>query len=383
MMRRSIVAIALIGIGLAVASCGRDSARLTGQFLGSEGKNIYLERVTPGYTSVVDSMKADEKGEFRFKIGLKDHQPTIFNLRYENDLVPLLISPRQRVRVTSFGDLTHSYNVTGSHESELISQLHTILMSGLERLDSISYLLTATNQDDAERQSLAKAYYQEYYRTKREHLGFIIENASNLAGVYALYQRLPGDDVLFNGDNDFVYYQMVADSVKRYYPESRYVIALEKENETRRNRVELEKKLSENLEYSDYPDIELPDMYGQKVRLSSMAGKVIVLDFWASAITEARINNADMKELYVEYAALGLDIYQVSLDTSKSDWVTAVQEQKIPWTTVCDFKGAATAGAMLYNVQTIPSNFIIDREGNIVAKNLYGDALEKKLKELI
>jgi alkyl hydroperoxide reductase subunit AhpC len=78
-----------------------------------------------------------------------------------------------------------------------------------------------------------------------------------------------------------------------------------------------------------------------------------------------------------------LGIYQVSLDTSKPLWVNAVQEQKLPWTTVCDFRGEATAAVRLYNVAAVPCNFIIDREGNIVAKNLYGDALTKKLGELL
>jgi peroxiredoxin len=375
--------IAFIGIALAGASCSRDSARLAGQFLGSEGKNIYLERVAPGYTSVVDSVKADERGDFGFKITLKDRQPTIFNLRYEGDLVPLIISPREKVRVTSFGDLTHSYNVTGSPQSEKISDLHAILTGGLERLDSISYLLTATNPGDDERRELSRAYYKEYYRIKREHIRFIVENSSNLAGVYALYQRLPGDDVLFNGENDFVYYQMVADSVERYYPNSRYVVALQNEIEARNAKLDLQNKLNAVTEYSDYPDIDLPDMYGHKVKLSSMGGKVILLDFWATSVSDSRINNAEMKELYAEYADRGLAIYQVSVDTSKSVWVTAVQEQKIPWTTVCDFKGASSTAVRTYNVQNIPTNFIIDREGNIVAKNLYGDALAKKIRELI
>jgi peroxiredoxin len=383
MRRSSYSVIALVGIALAVVSCANDSARLTGQFLGSEGKNIYLERVTPGNTSVVDSVRSDDRGDFRFKIALADKQPTIFNLRYEGDLVPLIISPREKVRVTSFGDLSRSYKVTGSRQSEQVGVLHAILTGGLERLDSISYLLTATNPGDEERRELARAYYQEYYGIKRAHIRFIVENSSNLAGVYGLYQRLPGDDVLFNGENDFVYYRMVADSVERYYPTSRYVTALRKEIDAHNARIALQNKLSEVTEYSDYPDIELPDMYGQKVKLSSMAGNVIVLDFWTTGIPDSRINNAEMKELYGEYAARGLAIYQVSLDTSKSLWVTAVQEQKIPWTTVCDFKGLKTRAFGLYNIQNIPANFIIDREGNIVGKNLFGDALAKKIKELI
>lgn len=374
----------LVCVGLLVASCARNSARLHGQFLGSEGRDIYLERVIPGHSSIVDSVRTNKRGEFRFRIQLKDGQPTIFNLRCEGDMVPLLVSPGEEVLISSYGDVARSYRVSGSPESELVSRLHSIFTQGLSRLDSISYLFTTGSPGDEERRELSRAYYNEYYRIKREQIRFIVENSSSLAAVYALYQRLPGDEVLFNGESDFVYYQMVADSVHRKYPDSRYVIALEKEIQSRNAQIELQNRLRNDMvEVSDYPEIELPNMYGQKIKLSSLAGNVILLDFWSASLPESRINNAELKELYAECADRGLAVYQVSLDTSKPLWVTAVQEQKLPWTTVCDFRGEQCLGVRMYNIRQIPSNFIIDREGNIVAKNLYGDALAKKIRELL
>ena len=383
-MKRNLSIIALTVIGLAGVSCHRESARLQGYFIGAADKPIYLERVTPGYTSVVDSARTNEKGEFGFRVNLKDRQPTIFNLRYGGDMVPLLISPGEKVRVTSVGDVSRSYKVAGSPESELVGELHGILTDGMARLDSLSNLFALSSPDGPERRELTRAYYNEYYGVKRRHIRFIVENSSSLAAVYALYQRLPGDEVLFNGESDFVYYRMVADSVHSRYPESRYVIALEKEIETRNSQAELQNKLLDSVvEVADYPEIELPNMYGQKVRLSSLAGSVIILDFWSAGIAESRTNNAEMKELWSEYADRGLTIYQVSLDTSKPLWVNTVQEQKLPWTTVCDFRGEQSMAVRMYNIRSIPANFVIDREGNIVGRDLYGDALEKKLKELI
>ncbi len=383
-MRRNLSIIALSIIGLAGVSCQKESARLQGYFIGAADNPIYLERVTPGYTVVVDSARTNEKGEFGFKINLKDRQPTIFNLRYNGNMVPLLIAPGEKVRVTSMGDVSRSYKVAGSPESELVGRLHGILTDGMGRLDSISNLFALSSPDGPERRELTRAYYSEYYRIKQKQIRFIVENSSSLAAVYALYQRLPGDDVLFNGESDFVYYRMVADSVHMRYPESRYVIALEKEIETRNAQIELQNKLLDNaVEIADYPEIELPNMYGQKIKLSSLAGSVIVLDFWSASITESRINNAELKELYSAYSDKGLAIYQVSLDTSKPLWVNTVQEQKLPWITVCDFRGEQSLAVRMYNIRSIPANFIIDREGNIVAKNLYGDALEKKVKELL
>lgn len=383
-MRKNLSIIVFSIVGLTAVSCHKDNARLQGYFIGAAGKPIYLERVTPGYTSVVDSTRTNEKGEFGFRIELKDRQPTIFNLRYNGDMVPLLISPGEKVRVTSLGDVSRSYKVAGSEESELIGRLHGILTNGMSALDSISNLFTLSSPDGTERRELTRAYYNEYYRIKREQIRFIVENSSSLAAVYALYQRLPGDEVLFNGESDFVYYRMVADSVHRHYPESRYVIALEKEIETQNAQQEMQNKLLDQVvEIVDYPEIELPNMYGQKMKLTSLAGSVIILDFWSAAIADSRINNAELKELYSEYSDSGLAIYQVSIDTSKPLWVNAVQEQKLPWITVCDFSGDQSLAVRMYNIRSIPANFIIDREGNIVGKNLYGDALVNKIKELI
>jgi peroxiredoxin len=384
-MNKSLSNIAILTVaGLAAVSCHRESARLQGNFVGAAGKPIYLERVVPGNTAVIDTTAADDKGGFGFRINLKDRQPTIFNLRYDGDMVPLLISPGERVRVSSLGNVSRSYKVSGSADSELVGELHGIMTGGMATLDSIGNLFALSSPEGSERKELTRAYYEEYYRIKRSQIRFIVEHTSSLAAVYALYQRLPGDDVLFNGESDLIYYRMVSDSVRRNYPESRYVMALEKEIETRNAQTALQDRLLNNtVEVADYPEIDLPNMYGQKTKLSSMAGKVIVLDFWSATMTESNVNNAEMKELYAEYSDKGLAVYQVSIDTSKPLWVNAVQEQKLPWTTVCDFRGEQSPAVRMYNITAIPANFVIDRDGNIAAKNLYGEALSKKIQDLL
>ncbi len=366
-----------------LAACGWESARLSGHFVGAAGRPVYLEKVMPGAaTARVDTVVTNDKGEFSFRVPLPDGQPTIFNLRYEDDMVPLLISPRERVSVMSLGDLD-GYRVSGSPESELVWKLHGIISDGARALDSISMMFTRSTPGGEQRERIRRAYYDAYLRVKRQQIGFIVEHSSSLAAVYALYQRLPNDNVLFNGENDYVYYQMVADSVQRRYPDSRYVKALESEIAARRAERDLQNRINNALGQADYPDIDLPNMYGQRVRLSSLAGNVIVLDFWMATETRGRLNNAEMKELWDAHSEDGLAIYQVSLDTSKPLWVDAVQKQKLPWTTVCDFRGESTSAVRLYNVTAIPCNFVIDREGNIVGRNIYGDALKKKIEELL
>lgn len=108
----------------------------------------------------------------------------------------------------------------------------------------------------------------------------------------------------------------------------------------------------------------------------------MLLDFWSIADENSSFRNAELKELYAKYHDKGFEIYQVSVDTSKPAWIETVQMQKLPWISVCDFKGAASVAVQLYAVSSVPQNFLMDREGNIVARNAYGDNLENELRRL-
>lgn len=87
--------------------------------------------------------------------------------------------------------------------------------------------------------------------------------------------------------------------------------------------------------------------------------------------------------LYDRFRDRGFEVYQVSADTSKPDWIASVQEQGLPWVSVCDFRGEASPAMGLYNVRQLPTNFLIDRSGVVVDRDLYGDRLEKRLAELL
>ncbi|MDE6858101.1 MAG: TlpA family protein disulfide reductase, partial [Alistipes sp.] len=267
------------------------------------------------------------------------------------------------------------YTVEGSEESSLLRDFYRGYIEGLRNLDKIAQSLP--DEADARREVL-KRYTEEYYRIKREQLRFIVENKDRMAAVYALYQRVPGDQNLFNGDGDIIYYRTVADAVEERYPTSPYIPALRSEVA----RIEARINLAQQITESKYPDIELPDMYGRKVRLSSLDGKVVLIDFWSAELGNSNALNAELKEIYERYAERGFEIYQVSVDTSKQTWISTVQEQALPWISVCDFKGEASPVVGIYNVRKLPSNFLLDSEGSIAGKDLYGSQLEKKLQEL-
>jgi len=131
------------------------------------------------------------------------------------------------------------------------------------------------------------------------------------------------------------------------------------------------------------PDISLTDISGKEVSLSSYRGKITLLDFWASWCGPCRMENPAVVKAYKAYHDKGFDIYAVSLDASKAPWKAAVAKDSLAWTQVSDLKGWKSPAAVLYGIQAIPSNILIDKNGLILAKNLRGEELEKKLAELL
>ena len=373
----------LFGTFLAAAlmcGCQSSKVKISGRFVGNDAREVYLEQLAPLSPSVIDSARLAEDGSYEFRLKEVPPTPVLYNIIYNGERIPLLLAGGDRLTVSSVGSVVRNYTVEGSVESDLLRQFYQAFVSGAQQLDDLAARFAEPDLTDEARRNLASEYTAEYYRIRREQLRFIIENKSSLAAVYALYQRLPGDTYLFNGDSDVVYYRTVAEALEQSHPDSPYLQTLLAEI----TRMEARLSLSSRITESEYPDLELMDIYGKKIRLSSLAGKVILLDFWSVELGSSNTLNADLKEIYRKYAdaPVGFEVYQVAIDTSKAIWITAVQEQQLPWVSVSDLRGRGSAALGLYNVQKLPTNFLIDRNGTIVARDIYGEKLERKLDEL-
>ena len=363
-----------------LCACQSSKVKISGRFVGNDAKDVYLEQVLPLTQSVIDSAVLDKDGNYRFELKGVTKTPSLYNVIYNGERIPLLLAGGDRLTVSSVGSVVRNYTVEGSVESELLRQFYQAFVSGAQQLDDLAARFADPDLTEEKRRTLAAEYTSEYYRIRREQLRFIIENKSSLAAVYALYQRLPGDAFLFNGDSDVVYYRTVAEALEKSYPESPYLQSLLAEI----SRMDARMSLSTRITEAKYPDLELMDMYGKKISLSSLAGKVILLDFWSAELGTSNALNADLKEIYRKYAdaPVGFEVYQVAIDTSKATWITAVQEQQLPWISVGDLRGRGSAALGLYNVQKIPANFLIDKDGEIVARDIRGRELDAKLHEL-
>jgi peroxiredoxin len=368
----------IVALALVFASCNNSKVNISGRFVGSEANMVYLEQTTTLQQKLIDSVKLADDGSFALQIEDAAKTPTLYNIIFNGDRVPLLLAAGEDVTINAAGNISRNYTIEGSVESELLHSFNKEYVEGVVKLNNI---LSKYAADEANEQNLdlAKEYNQLRNAIKRSQLRFIIEHKGNIAAIYALYQRLPNDQHLFNGDTDVIYYRTVAEGVGQTYPESPYLSILQSQIA----RMDAQLNIISQVKVVNFPEISMPDMYGNKQSLSSLGGKVVLLHFWSVAMGNANAMNADLKDIYNEYKDQGFEIYQVAIDTSKALWINAVQEQKLPWISVCDLLGDASPALGAYNVTRLPANFLIDRNGNIAGKNLVGEELVAQIKKLI
>ena len=370
---------AVITLMIALTSCQRSKVNINGRFVGNDAEMVYLEHTTTLEQKLIDSVKLAEDGSFSLKIENAATTPTLYNIIYNGDRVPLLLSAGENVNINAAGNILRNYTLEGSLESELVQKFNKVFIEGVINLNDILSKYTSQDLSQEQQTELAKQYTQLRNEIKRAQLRFIIENKENIAAVYALYQRLPNDQNLFNGDSDVVYYRTVAEGIEQKYPESPYLPLLRSQIA----RMDAQQSLLSQVKTVNFPEIAMQDMYGNTQRLSSLDGKVILLHFWSVAVGNSNAMNADLKEIYAKYKEQGFEIFQVAVDTSKALWINAIQEQKLPWISVSDLQGNSSPTLGAYNITNLPANFLIDREGNIVGKNLAGEKLDSEIKKLI
>lgn len=382
-------ACAIIIASLLYPSCrNHDNLTVRGSYPDGSGENLYVELLNIAETQLIDSVQIKKNGAFRFTLKL-DHPELILIRNAREQYINLLAFPDDDIRLEIPGQsFRNGYTIEGSGESEKIRQLVGTVSKTKVRLDSISLALsTLDDQEGPEAENLIALYQKIFNEQKRNNIRFVVENLGSLSSVYALYQRVADDVYIFNELKDLQYFKIVADSVKVKYPGSTLSSSLAADVEQRMREYNNMLALSElsklNIREAGMIDLNIEDSEAKEISLGSLVGKVVLLNFWASWNNESREINHRLKTIYDQYHKKGFEIYSVSLDSDRSKWKNTIYFEEYPWVDVCELTYPYSYAASVYNVTSLPANFLIDREGNIVARNIAGKALATHLDNLL
>ena len=199
-----IVAVVATIIVVVFVNWDYNEATISGRFVGLNAKTVYLEQATADGSQIVDSTTLDQDGYYNFLIKNVSKSPSLYHVVYNRGRVPLLISSGENIELRAMGNVLMSYTVGGSYESELLRAFNKNFIDGQLQLQKI--IREYKTADTTITAKLDSQYLKTYQDIKRKHVSFIAENKSSMAAVYALYQRLPGDQHLVDAEKDLIYY---------------------------------------------------------------------------------------------------------------------------------------------------------------------------------
>ncbi len=376
----------LILTALLILSCSdqKFKAKIKANVSGLHRGELVIKVLELNNQRAVDTIKTDKKGNFEYTVRKKAVEADFYYLYYKETRIASLFVQNED-RITLYTDtLGSDLTIKGSEESELLLNLERGLGKSQMTFDSLRNELVNTvyAREEAKRLELNYALGAVYIKQKQSAIKHIYNNPYSITNLVLLYYKFNEELPLFADSQDILLFRKVHDSLLLRYPTSIYLKRLKSEISDFDKLEALKLKLAGASE-SGFPDLKLPDNKAEVKTLSHLQGKVILLSFWSIKDAAQKMLNIDYLSLYNKYNSKGFEIYQVSLDTDKTSWARAVADQKLPWINVCDGLGSNSYSVRSYNIQKLPANFIIDREGTIIARDLYDAELEKKLASLM
>lgn len=380
------IALAVVAV-LGMASCNEKKFHVNGTIGNAADSTLYFENMSLNGPVVIDSVKLSADGTFAFD----DKAPTapeFYRLRIAGQIINIAIDSTETVSVKAeYPGMASQYEVSGSEECSRIKELTLMQMSLQTQLNAI-----ASNPQlgaDAVNDSVARVV--EAYKT-RVKTDYIFKEPMKASSYFALFQTLNagGQSVLiFNprsSEQDVKVYAAVATSWDTFYPneergENLHNIAIEGMKDIRIIKSKQAQGViaTNKVNTTGIIDFTLTDNKGQERRLSSLQGKVVMLDFHLFADEKSLQRIMMLRELYNKYHAAGLEIYQVSVDSDEHFWKT--QTAALPW--ICTRAGDDARVLQLYNVQQVPTFFLLDRNCNVVKRDAQIKDIDAEIKALL
>lgn len=335
-----------------------------GRFRNAEKSWIYLQIITEQGDQTIDSVLSSSDGSFSMKNPATSSEFYILRANATN-LVFLVLKEGENVEVNGDAkNLESTYKVKGSKDSELIQALRSFDKVLSDSLNKIYEDLRESNPDQKDSFGLQ---LQQIYSSQMEKFGkgFIRSNMSSLVSLSATK--------FINQQAELPLMNELDDSLMLAYPDNRYV----KDYKT------LITELNKLPPGSLCPEITLNTPDGKSLSLSSLKGKIVLIDFWASWCSPCRKENPELVQLYKKYKGNDFEIFGVSLDENTEAWKNAIEKDGITWPQVSDLKKWESSAVKEFHIEAIPYSILIDRSGKIVAKGLRSDELEFRIMEVL
>lgn len=370
MIKSVFVAATVLGLANACQNAAAaDGYEVSGQLKNAPaGTVLHLSELTSSQFVERTQVKTDAAGKFTLKGAAA--MPGIFQLKVdEANQVLLLLDNKTRLQLS--GDaksLPATYTVKGSKDAEVLRQLAQVMQGTKAQLESLGQRYNAAGQagKTEEMKGIEKQYYVIQGRNTAQVKDLVRRNATSLVGGFVATSFL-------NPDEEFQFADSVAAVQRKAQPTSPFAKALTERLEP----------LRATAAGTPAPEIDLPTPAGAKLALSSLRGKYVLLDFWASWCGPCRQENPNVVRAYNQFKDKGFTIYSVSLDQDKAKWEKAIAADGLTWHHVSDLAGWNSVAGAAYGIRAIPQSFLLDPQGRIIAKNLRGEALQAKLAEVL
>lgn len=356
---------------------------INGRIAEADGKTLYFEAVTLNGIEALDSTRLDEDGQFCFQ-GMRPFNPEFYRLRIDRQIVNLSVDSTETIHVEAeLPDMGTDYEVEGFGNCQTLKEINNKLIALQQTIKDIANDKALTL---GEQERLVHEKINLYKNEMKMH--YIMENPASAPAYFALFQTVNGS-LIFNpisNPDDIKFVGAVATAWDANYPgtsrtENLHNIAIQGMKNTKRpTPVSLEDIDPGKISAAGIIDIELPDIHGKNRKLSDIRNKVVLLDFTAYSLPSSQERIMQMRGLYDKYSSLGFDIYQVSIDPDEHYWKTACEH--LPWTCVYESRGEASGYLGSYLVRRLPTYFLINRHGDLVARDEQIDDLEKAIREL-
>ncbi len=382
-VEKIVLSILLIG-GLFACEKG-DSFRIEGIIGNAEGDTLYLEHRGLAGALLLDSTILKSDGAFAFRQPAPVN-PEFYQLRLGNQTAAFAVDSTEVLQVEAdAADLYRTFTVKDSPANDQMKRVDALVVQTAGKITDLENRHKEGMLDDLSFLTLLDTTLIDY---KAEITPVILGNPSSAAAYYAVFQKI-NDYLIFDpySRKDYPMFGAVATSWNQYYPDTertKHLYEFTMNALKTRRQQEQQAKLLENAPLetgSGLPDIVLQEVDGGKVALSSLKGKVVLLDFVVYNADFSPRHNIGLHTIYRQYQSRGFEIYQISFDSDEHFWKTSADN--LPWITVRDPQSVNARLLSMYNVRDIPTAFILNREGDLVTRIEDYSQLSAELNKLL